>query len=168
MPRDLRFHNYIKKGLCVCLYGRGRFKTSACLGFAARSDVRGVPCVSVSVLKLVWSSEANLSYCVCRFRKAGVGAHRSDNGSKHVALASYWCIVSKLIGDPFWVYVCLDEPVLAYRRKLSVYMLFALRPSQQTVFVAARKRISAHCAVQCLCKRNHFSGGIGAQVGMEY
>ncbi|ATW06099.1 putative cob(I)alamin adenosyltransferase [Candidatus Hodgkinia cicadicola] len=161
MPRDLRFHNYIRRGLCVCLYGRGRFKTSACLGFAARSDFRGFSCVSVSVLKLVWDSKANLSCCVCRFRKTGTGCER-------VALVSYWCIVSKLIGDPFWLCVCLDELVLAYRRKFSVYMLFSLRPSQQTVFVAARKRISAHCAVQFLCKRDHFGGGVGAQVGMEY
>lgn len=117
--------------------------------------------MSVSVLKLVWDSKANLSCCVCRFRKTGTGCER-------VALVSYWCIVSKLIGDPFWLCVCLDELVLAYRRKFSVYMLFSLRPSQQTVFVAARKRISAHCAVQFLCKRDHFGGGVGAQVGMEY
>ncbi len=145
----------------MCVYGRGRFKTSACLGFAARSDSRGVSCVSVSVLKLVWDSKASSSYCVCRFRKTG-------NGCERIALASYWCVVSKLIGDPFWLCVCLDELVLAYRRKLSVHMLFSLRPSQQTVFVAARKRILSRCAVQFLCKRNHFNMGIGAQVGMEY
>ncbi|AUG91463.1 putative cob(I)alamin adenosyltransferase [Candidatus Hodgkinia cicadicola] len=168
MPRDLRFHNYIRKGLCVCLYGGGRFKTSAVLGFVARSGFRGLACVSVSVLKLVWNSKTSLGYCVCRFRQTGDGSQQLNKGCEWIALVSYWCVISKLIGDPFWLCVCLDEPVLAYRRKLGVRMLFALRPSQQTVFVAARKRISSHCAVQYLCKRNHFNGGIGAQVGIEY
>ncbi|AUG34014.1 putative cob(I)alamin adenosyltransferase [Candidatus Hodgkinia cicadicola] len=119
MPRDLRSHNYIRKGLCVCLYGRGRFKTSACLGFAARSDFRGVSCVSVSVLKLVWGPKAGSGCCVCRFRKTG-------GGCECIALASYWCIVSKHYWRPVLV-VCVFRRATAglQTQAQCVYAVFA-------------------------------------------
>lgn len=71
---------------------------------------------------------------------------------------------SELTGDPFWLCVCLDESALAYRRKNLVCSrrLRQGRVSRQC-FVVARR-----CAVQHLCKRNHFNRGVGAQVGIEY
>ncbi|AUG91353.1 putative cob(I)alamin adenosyltransferase [Candidatus Hodgkinia cicadicola] len=104
---------------------------------AARSGFRGFRCVSVSVLKPVWNSKPSLGCCACGFRQTGDGSQRLDrSGNVSRLLASCWCVISKLIGGPFWWRVCLREPALAY-----------YRPSQRTVFVAASSRRVALCGI---------------------
>ncbi|ATY93502.1 putative cob(I)alamin adenosyltransferase [Candidatus Hodgkinia cicadicola] len=158
MPRDLRFHNYIRKGLLLCLYGSGKFKTSSCLGFFVRANLRDLPCVFIKAGADVW----DFKQTVCTIKNV------NNKSNTAAILATRWCIICKIVGDPTWLYVILDELTLSYRRKLKTNFLFTLRPSFQTVCLATRRQMPAHCVVKFSCSRNHYTRGFGARVGLEY
>ncbi|XXM93368.1 MAG: hypothetical protein AAI946_00325 [Candidatus Hodgkinia cicadicola] len=168
MPRDLRAHNYIRKGLRICLYGRGKLKTSCCLGLVLRASSKGLPCALISASKAVWGAKSWSKCCVYKLSKPSVRAYNLGKTEVRIVLALYWCIICKLVGDPFWLCVCLDEPALSYKRKLKTQFLFALRPSFQTVCIASRSQMVSQCAIQFICRRSHFNKGFCAQTGLEY
>ncbi|XXM90187.1 hypothetical protein AADW59_00345 [Candidatus Hodgkinia cicadicola] len=76
--------------------------------------------------------------------------------------------MSKIIGDPYWLYIFIDEIVFRFRRKFGRHLLFALRPSFQTLFVVARSYMLSHCSVRLASRLSHYSDGIGAKIGLEY
>ncbi|XXM93767.1 hypothetical protein AAHH84_00135 [Candidatus Hodgkinia cicadicola] len=161
MPRDLRFHNYIKKGLCLCISGGGKFKTSCCLGLILRVVLNNLGCVVVNASKRAWG----VQFCLLtRFGGCGFGGPAWIKTSDRCGFKACWCVLCKLAGDPFQFYFCVDE--FASLRRLR--LLARLRPRHQTVCVSSRKQLVARCVVQCLSMRHHFERGVSAQLGVEY
>lgn len=173
----------IEKGLLMVHTGKGKGKSTAAMGLAARAVGNGMKVGIVQFVKGVWETgerkvlEHFPDRCVMRAMGEGFTWETQDRERDLAAARSAWNAAKEMIADPSFDLVILDELniVLRYDNLPLDEVLDALKNKREMLHVVVTGRnakdelIEAADLVTEMTQIKHpFRSGVKAQKGIEF
>ncbi|PIM95737.1 putative cob(I)alamin adenosyltransferase [Candidatus Hodgkinia cicadicola] len=160
MPRELRIHNYIKRGTLLCVYGGGKAKTNTCVGVITRIQSYNLIFVILWLAKFKWFSQE---------RTLGINAINNSLIQFGIwPLGKSWCLINRVIGNPICLWLCLDEFTVLLNLQNIFKINYRLRPLNQNIINTNRKCIASISITNLFNLKHHNDIGTCSQPGLEY
>jgi len=172
-----------EKGLLMVHTGKGKGKTTAAMGLAARAVGNGMKICIVQFVKGVWNTgerkvlEAFPDQVVMKAMGEGFTWDTQDRQRDVAAAEAAWAFAKEAIADPDYQMVILDELniVLRYDYLSMDDVIETLRnkPEAKHVVVTGRNAKEplleiADMVTEMEMVKHHFRDGVKAQVGIEF
>ncbi|KON71452.1 putative cob(I)alamin adenosyltransferase [Candidatus Hodgkinia cicadicola] len=160
MSKELRTHNYIKKGMSLCICGGGKAKTSSCIGIITRIQSYDLILTIIWWAKFKWYSKE---------RKLGLMPINSGLFELNIwPINKSWCLINRIIGNPICSWVIFDELAILLNSPILLRIIYRLRSQDQNIISTSRKQIASISTINTTCQKHHNDLGINAQPGLEY
>jgi len=173
----------IEKGLLIVHTGKGKGKSTAAMGLAARAIGNGVKVGIVQFVKGVWETGERVvldrfpDLCTIKAMGEGFTWDTQDRDRDVAAAENAWAMAKEMIADPSYGMVILDELNIVLRYDYldlnEVLAGLAGRPEMLHVVVTGRnakdEMIEAADLVTEMAQVKHpFRSGVKAQIGIEF
>ncbi|MDH5748837.1 MAG: cob(I)yrinic acid a,c-diamide adenosyltransferase [Rhodospirillales bacterium] len=173
----------IEKGLIIVHTGKGKGKSTAAMGLAARAIGNGMKVGIVQFVKGVWETgerkvlEAFPDLCVMQAMGEGFTWETQDRARDVAAAEQGWRMAQDMMNDPSFKMVILDELNIVLRYDYIALegvlkVLQEKRPDLHVVITgrnAKEELIEAADLVTDMTQVKHpFRSGVKAQVGVEF
>ena len=172
-----------ERGLLIVHTGKGKGKTTAAVGLAARAIGHGMKVGIVQFVKGVWETgerrvlEAFPDLCVMKSMGEGFTWETQDRRRDVAAAEQAWATAATMIADPSFRMVILDELniVLRYGYLDLAAVLSTLRDKPRDLHVVITGRNAkdelieaADLVTEMTMVRHPFRAGVKAQAGIEF
>ena len=172
----------IDRGVVVVNTGNGKGKSSSGFGMLARSLGHGFRCGVVQFIKGSFSTGEEVFFRrfddLVDYHVMGEGYtwETQDRGRDMAAAGAAWGVASRMLADPAYDFVLLDELNIALTKQYvavdDVLAALASRPSKQHVVITGRGAPDALVEVadtvtEMRVVKHAFKSGIKAQHGIE-
>jgi cob(I)alamin adenosyltransferase len=172
-----------ERGLLIVHTGKGKGKTTAAMGLAARAIGHGMKVGIVQFVKGVWETgerrvlERFPDLCVMKAMGEGFTWDTQDRQRDIAAARQAWATATEMIADPSFGMVILDELniVLRYDYLDPATVLATLREKPRDLHVVVTGRNArdelieaADLVTEMTMVRHPFRSGVKAQPGIEF
>ncbi|WP_240035658.1 cob(I)yrinic acid a,c-diamide adenosyltransferase [Hwanghaeella grinnelliae] len=172
-----------EKGLLMVHTGKGKGKTTAAMGLAARAVGNGMKICIVQFVKGVWNTGERLvlekfpDQVVMKAMGEGFTWDTQDRQRDIAAAQAAWAYAKEAINNPDYQMVILDELNIVLRYDYlpldDVIDTLKNKPHDTHVVVTGRNAKEelieiADMVTEMEMVKHHFRGGVKAQVGIEF
>ncbi len=173
----------IEKGLLIVHTGKGKGKTTAAMGLAARAIGNGMAVGIVQFVKGRWQTGERVvlerfpELVTIKVMGDGFTWETQDRARDIKAAENAWAAACEMIDDPRYKLVILDELNIALRYDYlpieDVVAKLAARPEMLHVVVTGRNAKpelieAADLVTEMTMVRHPFRSGVKAQIGIEF
>ncbi|MFB0952368.1 MAG: cob(I)yrinic acid a,c-diamide adenosyltransferase [Rhodospirillales bacterium] len=173
----------IEKGLVIVHTGKGKGKSTAAMGLAARAIGNGMKVGIVQFVKGVWETGERVvldkfpDLCVIKAMGEGFSWETQDRERDIAAARHAWEMAKEMINDPSYNMVILDELniVLRYENLPLDEVIEVLQNKPEMLHVAVTGRNAkdelidvADLVTEMTQIKHPFRSGVKAQVGIEF
>jgi cob(I)alamin adenosyltransferase len=173
----------LEKGLLIVHTGPGKGKSTAAFGLALRALGRAQRVGVVQFIKGAWSTGERVAIerfgAQVEWRTMGEGFtwETQDRGRDIAAASAAWSEAKRIMADPTFGLVVLDELNIALRYGYLpladvVAALRARRPGLNVVVTGRNAKPelieAADCVTEFALVKHHFAAGVRAQAGVEF
>ena len=172
-----------EKGLLMVHTGKGKGKTTAAMGLAARAVGNGMKICIVQFVKGVWNTGERIvlekfpDQVVMKAMGEGFTWDTQDRQRDIAAAEAAWAYAKEAIANPDYQMVILDELNIVLRYDYlpldDVIETLKNKPYDKHVVVTGRNAKEelieiADMVTEMEMVKHHFRGGVKAQVGIEF
>ncbi|WP_425406908.1 cob(I)yrinic acid a,c-diamide adenosyltransferase [Hwanghaeella sp.] len=172
-----------EKGLLMVHTGKGKGKTTAAMGLAARAVGNGMKICIVQFVKGVWNTGERVvlekfpDQVVMKAMGEGFTWDTQDRQRDIAAAEAAWAYAKEAIANPDYQMVILDELNIVLRYDYlpldDVIETLKNKPHDKHVVVTGRNAKEelieiADMVTEMEMVKHHFRGGVKAQVGIEF
>ncbi len=172
-----------EKGLLMVHTGKGKGKTTAAMGLAARAVGNGMKICIVQFVKGVWNTGERLvlekfpDQVVMKAMGEGFTWDTQDRQRDIAAAEAAWAYAKEAIANPDYQMVILDELNIVLRYDYlpldDVIETLKNKPRETHVVITGRNAKEelieiADMVTEMEMVKHHFRGGVKAQIGIEF